>query len=290
MRGFKDVLIAVPILARRRVNQLVMGTTVRGRVSPFDAIMRWRYRLVMSIGSRRASGRAAVRAAAWAIGFAAVLTGPVLDARAQQGTQSSPPQDMMPQQAPQAPVPPPVGRSPQGEPQGRPTERLPATAEEKSKLLSDLYAHLATADSPETAKRVQSTIERLWNHSGSDTVGLLMQRASKALATKDFDQALIFMDYVVQLAPDYAEGFNRRAFIHFSRNDMSSALGDLRRALALEPNHFKALDGLAQIWRQMGNPKGALSVAKQLLEIHPHWEGAAKMAEELAREVDGQGI
>ncbi|MBN9278653.1 MAG: hypothetical protein J0I57_13650, partial [Hyphomicrobium sp.] len=67
-------------------------------------------------------------------------------------------------------------------------------------------------------------------------------------------------------------------------------VGDLRRALALEPNHFRALDGLAQIWRQTGNAKGALSVIKQLLEVHPYWEGADRMAEELAREVDGQGI
>ena len=255
----------------------------------------WRYRCTMKTGLRRGSrSRAAAPAAVWAVALAAVLGFAAVEARAQQqGTESSPPQET-PREAPQtAPAPPraavPRGGPPAG-PQGRPTEKLPATAEEKAKLLSDLYAHLATADSAESAKKAQMAIERMWSHSGSDTVSLLMQRASKALAAKEFDQALLFMDYVVQLAPDFAEGFNRRAFIHFSRNDMSSALGDLRRTLALEPNHFKALDGLAQIWRQMGNPKGALSVAKQLLEVHPYWEGAAKMAEELAREVDGQGI
>jgi tetratricopeptide (TPR) repeat protein len=224
--------------------------------------------------------------AAMAIGTGAVLSFAAVDARAQQPVPPAAP-PTVPNDAPQAvPAPPPAdGTTP-----GRPTDRLPTTADEKSKLLADLYAHLAAADSAETAKKVQSTIERLWGHSGSDTVALLMQRAAKALGTKDHDGALKFMDYVVLLAPDFAEGFNRRAFIHFSRNDMPSAVGDLRRALALEPNHFKALDGLAQIWRQMGNSKGALSVAKQLLEVHPYWEGAAKMAEELAREVDGQGI
>ena len=75
-----------------------------------------------------------------------------------------------------------------------------------------------------------------------------------------------------------------------SRQRATYRHGDLRRALALEPNHFRALDGLAQIWRQTGNTKGALSVVKQLLEVHPYWEGAARMAEELAREVEGQGI
>ena len=239
----------------------------------------------MDNGSLRlARRRAAVTA--MAVGLGAALSFAALDARAQQPAPPAGP-PTAPQEAPQAaPVPPPAdGGAP-----GRPTDRLPTTADEKSKLLADLYAHLAASDSAETAKKVQSTIERLWGHSGSDTVALLMQRAAKALGAKDHDGALKFMDYVVLLAPDFAEGFNRRAFIHFSRNDMPSAVGDLRRALALEPNHFKALDGLAQIWRQMGNSKGALSVIKQLLEVHPYWEGAAKMAEELARQVDGQGI
>ena len=232
----------------------------------------------MSITSRKASrGWAAVAAVGAGLSVAAPGAG------AQQPPADPP---IAPQDVPQLePAPPADGATP-----GRSSDRLPATADEKHKLLADLYAHLATADSAENGKKIQGTIERLWGHSGSDTVALLMQRAAKSLSTKDYDTALKFMDYVVQLAPDYAEGFNRRAFIHFSRNDMPSAVGDLRRALALEPNHFKALDGLAQIWRQMGNPKGALTVVKQLLEVHPHWDGAAKMAEELAREVEGQGI
>lgn len=217
--------------------------------------------------------------AAYAIG----LVASAYEARAQQPAPPAPQQEA-PEIAPSLPD----GERDEGP--RSPSNDLPNTAEEKSKILADLYAHLATADTPEAAKKIQATIERLWGFSGSDTVALLMQRASKSLGAKDYDQALKFLDYVVQLAPDYAEGFNRRAFVHFSRNDMASAVGDLRRALALEPNHFRALDGLAQIWRQTGNTKGALSVVKQLLEIYPYWEGAARMAEELAREVEGQGI
>jgi tetratricopeptide (TPR) repeat protein len=223
-----------------------------------------------------------------ALGAALViaLAGSAYEAHAQQ------PAPPAPQQAPEVTPSPPEAEkdADNDEPASNLTSRVPTSADDKSKILADLYAHLATSDSPEAAKKLQATIERLWGFSGSDTVNLLMQRASKALGAKDYDQALKFLDYVVQVAPDYAEGFNRRAFVHFSRNDMPSAVGDLRRALALEPNHFRALDGLAQIWRQTGNAKGALSVVKQLLEVHPYWEGAARMAEELAREVEGQGI
>jgi tetratricopeptide (TPR) repeat protein len=189
----------------------------------------------------------------------------------------------------------PAGSMAQTDPPGRPApgrtlDKLPQTAEEKAKVLNDLYAHLATADDEQTAKPIAETIERLWLHSGSDTISLLMERSGTALAAKNTELALKLLDNVVALAPDYAEGFNRRAYVLFTQNSLESAVGDLRRALALEPNHFKALDGLFQIWREHGNKRGALRVVKQLLEVHPNWPGARQAAEELTREVEGQGI
>ena len=173
---------------------------------------------------------------------------------------------------------------------GRALDKLPQTAEEKAKFLNDLYAHLATADDEQNAKPIAETIERLWLHSGSDTINLLMERSAAALASKNPELALKLLDHVVALAPDYAEGFNRRAYVLFTQNNLEIAVGDLRRALALEPNHFKALDGLFQIWREHGNKRGALRVVKQLLEVHPNWPGAKHAVEELTREVEGQGI
>lgn len=173
---------------------------------------------------------------------------------------------------------------------GRALDKLPQTAEEKAKVLSDLYAHLATAEDEQAAKPIAETIERLWLYSGSDTINLLMARSAAALAAKNSELALKLLDHVVALAPDYAEGFNRRAYVLFTQNNLESAVGDLRRALALEPNHFKALDGLFQIWREHGNKRGALRVVKQLLEVYPNWPGAKQAVEELTREVEGQGI
>lgn len=168
--------------------------------------------------------------------------------------------------------------------------KTPETADEKAKILSDLYAYLATADSEESAKPIAEAIERLWNQSGSDTISLLMARASSALRTKNTDLAVKLLDSVVDLAPDYPEAFNRRAYLRFSQNNVDAAVGDLRRVLALDPNHFKALDALGQIWREHGNKKGALRVFRRLLEVHPFWPGAKQAVEELSREVEGQGI
>jgi tetratricopeptide (TPR) repeat protein len=191
---------------------------------------------------------------------------------------------------------PPVEATPDpAEPSARPkvpqrNSTLPRTPAEREKTLSDLYALLATADDEDAAKAIADAIERVWLHSGSATVDLLMERSIKALSDKNNDLALKLLDAVVDLAPDFTEAWNRRAYVHFVRKDTERALGDLRRALALDPHHFKALDGFAQILREMGQKKPALKAFRQLLDIHPYWSGAQQAVDELEREVDGQGI
>jgi tetratricopeptide (TPR) repeat protein len=166
----------------------------------------------------------------------------------------------------------------------------PRSPAEREKALSDLYALLATAESETAAKAVETNIERLWGTAASDTISLLMERAMQAIQAKKPELAVKLLDSVVDLAPDYAEGWNRRAYFHFSQNNVQRALGDLRRVLALDPNHFKALDGLAHILKDIGQKKGALAAVKQLLEVHPYWDGAKALHDELSREIEGQAL
>ena len=167
---------------------------------------------------------------------------------------------------------------------------IPAHAEKRAVLREDLYALLATAANKKEAKRISAQIERVWRTSGSDTVSVLMLRATRALKAKDQKLALTLLDSVVELAPENAEAWNRRAFIHYSSKDFRAAVGDLRRALALDKSHFKALDGLASIFQQIGEDAKALQVYKQLRDIHPFWPGLDKTVEKLEGKVQGRGI
>jgi tetratricopeptide (TPR) repeat protein len=167
-------------------------------------------------------------------------------------------------------------------------ESIPDNAVERAKLLDNLYAHLATAEDERAAEQTAEAIHRVWRASGGDTVKVLMDRAHKAVNDKQHALALKLLDAVVALAPDYAEGWSQRAHVLYLENEAERALGDLRRALALDPNHFKALDALGNILREIGQPKGALKAYEKLFEVHPFWPGARQAFEELMREVGGQ--
>jgi tetratricopeptide (TPR) repeat protein len=166
----------------------------------------------------------------------------------------------------------------------------PSTMGQRNKALSDLYARLATADDHQSAKSISAAIERLWHYTGSDTISLMMERALGALQSKDAELSLRLLDSVVSLAPTFAEGWNRRAYVHYLQKDYGSALADLRRALTLDPNHFKALDGLGNVMRQIGRKDAALVAFRMLLDIHPFWSGAKQAVQELKRDVEGQDI
>jgi tetratricopeptide (TPR) repeat protein len=167
---------------------------------------------------------------------------------------------------------------------------IPEHADKRAILRDDLYALLASAADEKEAKKVAAQIQRVWLTSGSDTISVLMRRATAALKGKNEKLALRLLDSIVDLAPDYAEAWNRRAFVHYSSKNFRAAVGDLRRTLALDKNHFKALDGLASIFQQIGDDDKALQIYQQLRDVHPFWPGLDKEYEKLKDKVRGRGI
>jgi tetratricopeptide (TPR) repeat protein len=203
------------------------------------------------------------------------------------------PRSLVPEQAlPDAPdLPPALPKTLQANPQTAPKAApAPKPPQDRETMLSELYAHLAQAQDAEQAAPIAKTIEGLWAFNDSPTISLLMARAAKAITDQNPALALKLLDAVVELSPDYAEGWSRRAFVYYMQSDTEHAAGDLRRALALDPNHYKSLEGLAHILRDSGQKKSALGAYQQLLRIYPFLPGAKDAAKDLSLEVEGQGI
>jgi tetratricopeptide (TPR) repeat protein len=166
----------------------------------------------------------------------------------------------------------------------------PKTPAERERALSNLYAHLATSADAEGARAVASAIERIWTTSGSDTVKVLLERATGLANGKNTELAVKILDAAVDLAPDHADAWFRRATVHYQRNDIERSLGDLRRVLALDANHYKALEALAHVLKEIGQKKAALNALRRLADVHPFREGVKTAIDELARQVEGQSL
>ena len=154
--------------------------------------------------------------------------------------------------------------------------------------LDPLFAELKAADNPVSARMVEAKIWSIWSESGSATVDILLERAQAAEASGDKALARSFLDQAVQILPDYAEAYNRRAVLEFDADDRSAAVADIEAALEREPRHFAALTGLGMIYESMNQKRAALEAYKAALEIDPHLDRAKQGVARLAPTVEGR--
>lgn len=159
-----------------------------------------------------------------------------------------------------------------------------------SRLLDNLMARLHRSTSEQQAKAIEHTIQQLWLRNYSPSVEVLMKQAITAMNEEQYAPALTLLDTVIELAPDYAEAWNKRATAYFYERDYERSLADIEQVLQLEPRHFGALTGRALVQRARGNKKEALQAFREALEIHPFLEGAKSGVKALQKDVEGERI
>lgn len=181
----------------------------------------------------------------------------------------------------------PVAATAQNKPLGAPVQTIDKTDKQR---VDELFTELKKSTNDKAAERVAGRIWERWNNSGSASVDLMMGWAQKAMTEQKWDVALDFLDQVTVLKPDYAEGWNRRATVHFMMNNYAKAMTDIEKALELEPRHFGALAGMGQIFKVRGNKEMALSAYSRVLDVYPMLRGAQNEVSTISEELAGEVI
>jgi tetratricopeptide (TPR) repeat protein len=154
--------------------------------------------------------------------------------------------------------------------------------------LDTLFVQLEQASDAATATPIEQAIFARWSDSGSPTVNVLLERAAAAETAGDADLASRFLDQASDLAPDYAEPWNRRANLAYAAEDYAGAVAALQEVLKREPRHFPALAGLGLIYEELGQERAALEAFRAALVVHPNYEAARQGVRRLEPRVDGR--
>ena len=163
-------------------------------------------------------------------------------------------------------------------------------AQKKQAELDRLLAVLKRTANQKEAAKISRQIQGLWSQSGSDTIDLLMQWAEDGINQQNYAMALDFLDNVVALKPDYAEGWARRAAVHVQLNDLTLAMSDLHRSLSLEPRNYNALFLVGSILEMTGRNKLALEAYEDALKIYPQMQRAQKRVGDILEDQTGRAI
>ena len=165
-----------------------------------------------------------------------------------------------------------------------------AEADQRDPRLPGLFDQLKSAASLEAAQPIEAEIWTIWTESDNDDVNLLMGIAVNALAREDYPTALELLDKMVEAAPDFAEGWNKRATVLYLMGEIERSHADVEKVLELEPRHFGALSGLGLLYIAQGEEEKALDAFRRALAVNPTMPGPQQWVDELRTRVEGQPI
>jgi tetratricopeptide (TPR) repeat protein len=138
----------------------------------------------------------------------------------------------------------------------------PAPADIEAEMQT-LFERARAAETFMEGRSVSGAMWEVWLRAPDSTAQEILDSGMARRGAYDFLGAIAEFDRLVDYCPDYAEGFNQRAFVHFLSQNYEAALLDLDRALELQPLHVGAQSGRALTLMNLGRlPEARL----QLLE------------------------
>jgi tetratricopeptide (TPR) repeat protein len=168
---------------------------------------------------------------------------------------------------------------------GRVPAQSAADEAARAQRLDGLFALLKTAKDQDEGDAIVSDIWKLWLQSGSPVIDARMQEATKLMAYGFLPMALEALDEIVAGAPQWAEGWNKRATVHFLLGHHDRSLADIDRVLALEPRHFGALAGIGLIRTDKGELREALAAYRRALAVNPFLKERYGLIPQLEKEL-----
>lgn len=165
-----------------------------------------------------------------------------------------------------------------------------AQADQTDPRLDPLFTQLQAATTPDSAAIISGEIWRLWLESESASARILMREGVEAMLTGQMQTALTAFDALVQLEPDFAEAWNKRATVRFHIGDFEGSVADIKRTLALEPRHFGAFSGLGMIYEAWDQPEDALKAYREAARLYPLAPQAQQRIDEIEKALNNNRI
>ncbi len=167
---------------------------------------------------------------------------------------------------------------------------LPVLPVRAQSAVDGLFEKLQETQNPIEARQLERKIWEAWSKSESDTLDALMGGGIAVLEKGDYARAQDIFSVMIELKPDYAEAYNKRASVRFLAGDYAGSVADIERTLKLEPRHFGALAGLGTIMERLDNLDEALKAYRRALAANPHLNDGVDKLKELRRRIDAKEL
>ena len=167
---------------------------------------------------------------------------------------------------------------------------LSLSSKEKNRI-ELLLDSLASSPSPSDSGLIRREVWRLWLEGYIDrTNKSKIDEALDLFNAGKLEKAKIAFSEIIELDPDYVEGWNKRATVKFLLGDFYGSLKDIEEVLKRQPRHFGAISGSGLIHIHNSNFREAYKSYKRLTEIDHHNEDSKRFLPMLENKLYGKSL
>jgi Flp pilus assembly protein TadD len=149
-----------------------------------------------------------------------------------------------------------------------------------STMLDTLFAKLQTATDPTAIQSLEAAIWEQWIMVSEGSQRELMMRGIVEMQQHQLKQSVETFSKLIEIAPDLAEAWNKRATAYWLLGNFPASLNDICETVKREPRHFGAYSGLGMIRAEMGEYPRAVAAFELAKKHNPHIVG---IDDEIAR-------
>ena len=120
------------------------------------------------------------------------------------------------------------------------------------------------------AANAEAFLWRNWFQSGHTEADRVFRAGVDAMQKGELELAEALFGKVIEMMPQFAEGWNKRATVRYMRKNFAGSIGDCQETLTLNANHFGASSGQGLCHMSLGEYREAAICFRRALEIHPH--------------------
>lgn len=116
----------------------------------------------------------------------------------------------------------------------------------------------------------EQSLWSIWHRSGKPEVDARLQDGIDAMQHGEWQQAVDIFTKVIEMAPNFAEGYNKRATTYYLMQEFEKSISDCEKTIALNPVHFGALSGAGLCYVGLRDLSKALEYFERAVEVNPN--------------------
>ncbi len=136
-------------------------------------------------------------------------------------------------------------------------------------------------EQPAVRGLAEQAIWAVWSRSDDPEVDRLFASGLAEMEAREFAPAIATFTRIIELKPEFAEGWNKRATVYFLMGEFERSLADCDQVIRRNPYHFGVLAGYGQIYLHLNQYDKALEYFRRALAVNPNLAGVRTLIEAL---------